>query len=102
MALGAEVVDFIRTQIIEKFCHLGRIGQISVVKEEPCSVDVGVGIEMINTAGIEGGSTSDDAVDLVSLLKQQFSEIGAILSSDAGDESFFHRAGKPTTGDIAE
>jgi hypothetical protein len=40
---------------------------------------------MINAVGIEGGGAALDAVDGIALIKEQFSEIGAILAGDTGN-----------------
>jgi hypothetical protein len=49
---------------------------------------VRIGIEVIETIGIESRSAADDSVNLVSFAEQELGEIGAVLPCDAGDERF--------------
>jgi hypothetical protein len=43
---------------------------------------VGILVEMLNSAGVEGGRATDDTVDLVTLLDQELSEVGTILTGN--------------------
>jgi len=45
---------------------------------------------MVDSAGIKGTASTDDAVDLISFFKEKFGEITAVLAGYAGDECFFH------------
>src|SRR5882672_8569298 len=54
---------------------------------------IGILINVIDARSIEGARAADDSVDLVAFRKQQLSEVGAILSRDAGDERAFHVIG---------
>jgi hypothetical protein len=47
---------------------------------------VSVAIDVVDATGVEGGGSSDDAVDLVALLQEQLGEVGAVLARNAGDE----------------
>jgi hypothetical protein len=41
---------------------------------------------MIDTIGIEKRGSTLDTVDLVALLQEQFGQIGAVLTGNAGDK----------------
>ena len=90
MALRAEVVDLVGLELVEQLHHLHRVGEVAVVQEEPHAVHVGIAVEVVDPAGVEGRGPPDDAVHLVALFEQQLREIGAVLARDAGDEGFLH------------
>ena len=46
-------------------------------------------VDGIDPLGIEAGRAPDDSVNLVPLGQKKFSQIGTILSGDAGDQSAF-------------
>ena len=54
---------------------------------------VGIAIEMADAVGVEGGGAADDAVDVVVFGEEEFGEIGAVLSGDAGEEGFLAGGG---------
>ena len=43
---------------------------------------MGILVEVLDSAGVEGGRTTNDTVDLVTLLDQELSEVGTILTGD--------------------
>ena len=90
VALRSEIVDLVGLQFVEHLGQVDRIGQISVVEEEAHSVDVRVLIKVVDARGIEGAGPADDAMDFIAFGNEQVGQIGAILTSDAGDECFFH------------
>ena len=47
---------------------------------------VGILVEMLDSASVEGGRATDDAVDLVTLLDQKLGKVGAVLTSDTYSE----------------
>ncbi len=51
---------------------------------------MGVPVEMIYPARIEGRGPSDHTVDFVALFEEQLGQIRAILSRHTGDEGLFH------------
>jgi len=46
---------------------------------------VGVLVEVVDALGVEGRSAAFQAVDFIPFSKQEFREIGAVLSGNAGD-----------------
>ena len=85
MTLRTEVVDLVRLEIIDQFDEVHGVGQVAVVKEKLHSVYVGILVKMINAIGVEGAGAADDSVDLITFAEQEFGQIGAVLSCDAGD-----------------
>jgi hypothetical protein len=57
-----------------------RIGEIAVMQEEPEIVCMPVFIEVIHTAGIERRRPPFNSVEDISFAKQQFREVGAVLT----------------------
>lgn len=90
MALGAEIVDFIWSQLVEQFHHLRGVGQIAVMQKQTGSVDVGIGVKMVDAACVECRCAPDDAMNFVAFFQQKFRQIRSVLSSDTSDERFFH------------
>jgi hypothetical protein len=43
---------------------------------------VGILVEMLDSASVEGGGAADDAVDLVTLLNQELREVRTVLTSN--------------------
>ncbi len=46
-------------------------------------------VEVLYLGGIERGTPADDAVYFVPFFDEKFGQIGAILTIDSGDQSFF-------------
>ena len=90
MGLGAKIVDLVGLEIVEEFHHLHGVGQVTVMQEKAGLVEMGVLIDVIDAGGIEGRGAANDAVDLVTLGKKEFCEVGTVLSGDASNKSFFH------------
>lgn len=84
--LGSEVVDLVRLHLLDDAHQRGRVGQVTVVQDELAVIDVRVFVQVVDAVGIEERSAALDAVHLVTLLEQEFSEVGAVLAGDAGDE----------------
>jgi len=45
------------------------------MKDEAGSLLMWIGVEVVDPAGVEGAGTSDEAVDLITLLKQQLGHV---------------------------
>ncbi len=91
MALGAQVVDLIGPNVPQHLVEGTGVVQVAVVKKHADSRLMGILVDVVYPAGIEGGRATDDAVHLVALLQEKFRQVGAVLAGDTGDECFFHR-----------
>jgi hypothetical protein len=89
VGLGREIVDFVGADIGDELDEIGTVRQIAVVEEKILVRIVRVLIEMIDAFGVEQRRPPLDAVDFVPLGKEQFREIGAVLSGDSGYQGFF-------------
>ena len=47
-------------------------------------------VEVVDPFGVERGRTAFDTVHFIALFQKQLGKIGAVLSSHAGDQCFFH------------
>jgi len=89
VGLGTEVVDFAGLDGFEDAAEGGAVGEVAVVEVEAGGGVVGVLVEVVDAIGVEGGGATDDAVDFVAFLEEEFGEVGAVLAGDAGDEGAF-------------
>ena len=90
MALGGQVVNFIRLDILDDADQVGGIGEIAVVHEEADMLFVEILEKMIHPGGIERRRPTLDAVDFVAFAEEDFSQVGAILAGNTGNQGFFH------------
>jgi len=75
MALGAEVVDLIGFDVVDKMGDLLIIGKVAIMEEEACTGIMGVSIDMIDPGSIEGRCPPDDPMYFVAFVKEKFSEV---------------------------
>src|SRR5207249_7381087 len=59
VALRAEMINFIRFQIVEQLHQINRVGQIAVMQKKSDTVNVRIDIKMIDTRGVEGARPSN-------------------------------------------
>ena len=89
MALSGQIVDFVGLNLLNDANQIGAVRQIAIVKREARMTDVRVLVQMIDPVRVEERRAPLDAVNPISLRKQQFGKIGAILSRNAGNERNF-------------
>ena len=79
---GAEVVEFVGLGLVDGVVNGVLVGQIAVEQ-----VDLVVAHQVVDEASTGGGlrDTADQPVDGVTLLEEEFCEIGAVLSGDTGN-----------------
>jgi hypothetical protein len=86
MALGGEVVDLGRADLLHQPDQIGRIRHVAIVQQERHIAGVRVFIEMIDARGVERGRPALDAVHGIAEAKQIFGKVGAVLTGHAGDQ----------------
>lgn len=87
MALRPQVVELVRADFLYYARDTAEFGQVAVMQDElpgPCVIG---DVDVVETRGVYLRSPPPDAMHLVALRQQQFREVGAILSGDAGDQS---------------
>ena len=60
VTLRAEVVDFGGLDLLDQAAQVRRIGQVSVVKEQPYSVQVRIAVQVVDPPRVEAARTPDD------------------------------------------
>ena len=60
------------------------VRQVAVVKEQPRPLLVRVDIEMVDSGGIKGTGAADETVYFIVFTQQQFCQIRAVLTGNAG------------------
>lgn len=89
MALGGEVVDFVRLGFLHDADEVGCVRHVAVMQDEAWVFLVRILIDVFDAAGVEGRRTALDAVDDIALIEQQLSQVSTILAGDAGNEGYF-------------
>jgi hypothetical protein len=90
MGLSCKIVDLIWLNSAKQGDQPRPIRQVPIVKKKSLILLVGVLVQMFDAFGIESGSAPDNAVNFVTLCQQEFGKVGAILTSNACYQSFFH------------
>src|SRR3546814_19087111 len=94
MALGGQIVDLRRLDLLDEADQVRRIRKIAIVQKEPGLRLVGIVVEVVDAFGVEGGGASLDTVDDIALPQQHFRQIGAVLTRDSGDQSNVFKIGR--------
>src|SRR6185312_15843315 len=92
VALRGEVVDFVGLHFLDDVEQGAGVGEVAVMEDEMAVGDVRVLIEVVDAAGVEERSRTLDAMDLIPLLQEKFSEVGSVLSGDSSDDGFLQAA----------
>src|SRR5450759_424105 len=90
MALGGQVVDLIRSHLLNDADEAGRIRHVPIVQDKVAVGDVRILVEMVNPVRVEERGTALDAMHLVALFEQEFGKVGTVLTGNPGDQSFLH------------
>ena len=91
MALGTEVVDLIRLNLLDNPDQVGAVCEVAVVKDQSRVALVRILIKVVNPTGVEAARAPLYAMNLVALLQQQLRQVAAVLTGDAGDQGGFGR-----------
>ena len=83
------MVDLLGLDLIDEILEASCTADITVVKEEARFV-VRVTVEMVNTTGVEGARTPDQAVYFIAFKEEKLGKIRTVLAGDACDKSLFH------------
>jgi len=85
VALGGEVVDFVRANLVEDLDDRHRVAEVGVVKVEvPVAFEVGYTFPEVN------GGTTDGAMYVVTFIKEKLREEGSVLAGNTGNKGCFH------------
>ena len=85
MALRAQIVDFVRVQIVEERGKRAAVCKIGIVQEKAVVGLVKIAEDVIDSIGVEAGRATLEAVNFVAFCQEQLGQVRAILASAAGD-----------------
>ncbi len=85
VALGGEVINLVGLDFLNDADEVGGIRQVPVMQAETAVIDVRIFVDMIDAVGVEARRPAFDAVHLVTLVEQEFGEVGTILAGYTGD-----------------
>lgn len=90
MRLSSEIVDLVGAESVDPAAERRGVGEIGVVELHASLVSVvRVDVDVVDSLCVEVGGTADQAVNLVALIEEEFSEIRAVLAGDPSDQSNF-------------
>ena len=95
VALGSQIVDLGRLDLLDQTDQVGAVGQVAVMHEEAHVLLMRVAVEMLHAPRVEGRGPALDAMDDIALPQQKLGEIRAILAGGAGDEGNFAQRTDP-------
>jgi len=90
VALRSKIINFIRLHLLDDSNQIARIRHIAIMQDKTATFLVWVSIQMVYAVCIEQRGSALDAMDLIAFIEQQLRKIGAILTSNTSDKSFFH------------
>jgi hypothetical protein len=85
VALGSEVVNLVRAEVIKERGERAGVGEVRIVQKEVSAGLVKILVDVIETFTIEAGGPAFQPVDLVATIEKELGEIGAVLAGAAGD-----------------
>ena len=88
MALGREIVNFIRLHLLHDVDQAAGIGHVAIVQDKFTRLHMRILIQMIDAIRVEQGGAAFYAVDLIAFFQQKFSQVCPVLSGNAGDQCF--------------
>ena len=86
VALRREIVDLVGLCLLHHPNEIGRIGQITIMQEQPHAAGMRVLIEVIDARGIERRAPALEPMHLISLGQQKLGQIGTVLPGNSCDE----------------
>jgi hypothetical protein len=89
VAHGGQVIDLVGLRFFDDADQIAGVAQVAVVQLEVGVGHMGVLVDVVHALGVEAAGTALDTMDDVAFFEQEFSEVGAVLACDAGDECDF-------------
>lgn len=89
MRLGSQIVNLVRSHHFENAVDGRGVRQVAERKMQADILFVPILIDVVDPAGVEGRGASHHAPHFVATADQEFREVGAILSGDAGNQGPF-------------
>jgi hypothetical protein len=89
MTLGAEVIDFVRTNGAQQFVKRTGIVQVGIDQAKAGPGFVWITIKVIDSFGVEAARSANRSVNLVALAEQKLGKVGAVLAGDTRNQGAF-------------
>ena len=89
MALGGQVIDFVRLDIVDQMAELPGVAQIPIMQKKPGPCFMGVHVQVVNAPGIEGAGPAHQAMHFITLGQEELGQIAAVLSGNPGNQRLF-------------
>ena len=89
VGLAGEMIDFVGSGFGDDFPRGGWRCEVAGVKEEACIDYLRVAAEVAEGGLIHGVKTADQTMDFVTLGEEKLSEVGTVLTGNAGDHCAF-------------
>src|SRR5207245_1102786 len=86
VALSGKIVDLVGSCLLHNSDQVGRVGQVAVMQGETHVLFVRILIQMVHPASVEGGGTTLNTVNDVTLVEQEFRKICTILPSSSRNQ----------------
>ncbi|KAL4378341.1 hypothetical protein GQ457_02G006920 [Hibiscus cannabinus] len=84
VGLGSQVVNLVGSDGVDPTTKRGSVGEVSIMELHPSLVGVmGVDVDVVNTLRVEVGRAADQAMDFVSFVEKEFSQVRTVLTGDA-------------------
>ena len=86
VTLGGEVIELVGPHLLDDMGEARRVGHVAMVQDEATGPAGFAVKQMIDARGVEERRAPLDAVNDVTFAQQEFGEIAAVLSRDAGQK----------------
>lgn len=83
--LSAQVVDLVGLYLLQDTRQVRGIGQVAIVQDQLLIIGMRILVDMVDTLGVERRRTTLNAVNLIAFGQEKLSQIGSILSGNAGN-----------------
>ncbi len=90
VALGPEIINFIRLDRSDQLIQRAGIVQIPIDQPQPRIRHMRVLIDRVDPSRVEGAGSPDDAVDLIPFGEQQLSQVRSVLPCNPRNQCSFH------------
>lgn len=89
MALRAQVVDLIGLCFLHDAHQVAGVAQVAVMQLEAGILYVLVLVDVVYALGVKGAGSALDAVHGIAFFQQEFGQVAAVLTGNAGDQGDF-------------
>ncbi len=85
MALGCQMINFRRLNIIDQIGELAGVAQVAIVQKQAGGRVMGVHIQMFNAGGVKSAGPANQPMHFIPFGQEQFRQVTAILPGNPGN-----------------